>query len=68
VDAMSPAEVQLEKMKAIIESKGKPCCINMITQADQDYLNSLRPKVVAVTETKQTEGDQTGEEESLKND
>lgn len=31
----------LPKMKEIIEQKGKPCCINMITEEDNKFLANL---------------------------
>lgn len=29
-------------MREIIEQKGKPCCINMITEEDNKFLNGLK--------------------------
>lgn len=41
VDAMSEDKDQLLKMKEIIEQKGKPCCINMISDKDKKFLADL---------------------------
>ena len=41
VDATAPTEEQLAKMREIIEQKGKPCCINMITAEDNKFLQGL---------------------------
>ena len=32
IDSAQPGPEQLVKMREIIEQKGKPCCINMITE------------------------------------
>lgn len=45
IDASKPEPEQLNAMKEIIEQKGKPCCINMITEADYAFLASLEKKV-----------------------
>ena len=42
IDAMIPEEEQIVKMQEIIEQKGKPCCINMITDDDKKFLNGLK--------------------------
>lgn len=42
VDSLLPKEEQLSKMREIIEQKGKPCCINMITDEDNKFLNGLK--------------------------
>ena len=42
IDAMSPEAEQLSKMQEIIESKGKPCCINMISDDDKKFLDNLK--------------------------
>lgn len=42
VDCTEPTEEQLGKMREIIEQKGKPCCINMITEEDNKFLNGLK--------------------------
>ena len=41
VDAMLPEDEQQVKMQEIIEQKGKPCCINMISDDDKKYLAHL---------------------------
>lgn len=41
VDALIPENEQLLKMQEIIEQKGKPCCINMISDDDRKYLANL---------------------------
>ena len=41
VDVMLPEKEQLSKMQEIIEQKGKPCCINMITEEDRKFLAQL---------------------------
>jgi hypothetical protein len=41
VDSMLPEGDLLPKMKEIIEQKGKPCCINMITEEDNKFLAKL---------------------------
>jgi hypothetical protein len=41
VDVTLPEQEQLAKMKEIIEQKGKPCCINMITDSDRQFLDGL---------------------------
>ena len=41
VDALVPENEQLMKMQEIIEQKGKPCCINMISDDDRKYLANL---------------------------
>lgn len=41
VNAMMPEKDQLSKMEALIEQKGKPCCINMITENDKKFLMQL---------------------------
>ena len=41
VDSMLPEGELLPKMKEIIEQKGKPCCINMITEEDNKFLANL---------------------------
>lgn len=35
IDAMTPEAEQIIKMQEIIEQKGKPCCINMISESDK---------------------------------
>lgn len=42
VDATGATEEQLGKMREIIEQKGKPCCINMITAEDNKFLLGLK--------------------------
>ena len=42
VDSTAPTEEQLGKMREIIEQKGKPCCINMITGEDNKFLLGLK--------------------------
>lgn len=42
VDSLLPKDEQLSKMREIIEQKGKPCCINMITDEDNKFLNGLK--------------------------
>lgn len=42
VDSTEPTEDQLGKMREIIEQKGKPCCINMITAEDNKFLLGLK--------------------------
>lgn len=42
VDATEPTDQQLGKMREIIEQKGKPCCINMITAEDNKFLLGLK--------------------------
>lgn len=41
VDALTPEAEQMSKMQEIIEQKGKPCCINMISDDDRKYLANL---------------------------
>ena len=41
VDALLPEVDQMQKMSEIIEQKGKPCCINMISDDDRKYLANL---------------------------
>lgn len=41
IDIQLPQDEQLSKMKEIIEQKGKPCCINMITESDRRFLANL---------------------------
>lgn len=41
VDATKPESQILAKMAEIIEQKGKPCCINMITESDRKFLANL---------------------------
>ena len=41
VNASIPNGEQITKMQEIIEQKGKPCCINMITQDDKKFLANL---------------------------
>ena len=41
IDATIPAEDQQVKMQEIIEQKGKPCCINMISEEDRKFLANL---------------------------
>lgn len=41
IDAMTSEKEQLLKMKEIIEQKGKPCCINMISEGDKKFLADL---------------------------
>ena len=41
VDITQPEETQLNQMAEIIEQKGKPCCINMITESDRKFLANL---------------------------
>jgi hypothetical protein len=41
VNASIPNEEQINKMQEIIEQKGKPCCINMITEDDKKFLANL---------------------------
>jgi hypothetical protein len=38
IDASKPEQEQLSAMQEIIEQKGKPCCINMITDSDYAFL------------------------------
>lgn len=45
-----PESEQLSKMKEIIEQKGKPCCINMITEGDRKYVASLSIDPAAETQ------------------
>jgi adenylate kinase len=42
VDATLANKEQLLKMQEIIEQKGKPCCINMITDEDKKFLVNLQ--------------------------
>jgi len=42
VDAMLPENEQLAKMQEIIEQKGKPCCLNMISDDDKKFLANLQ--------------------------
>lgn len=39
---MAEENDQLVKMREIIEQKGKPCCINMITEDDKKFLDNLQ--------------------------
>ena len=41
VDSTTEEGEQLAKMQEIIEQKGKPCCINMITESDKKFLDGL---------------------------
>ena len=41
VEVQKPEDEQLASMKEIIEQKGKPCCINMITDSDRKFLANL---------------------------
>ena len=41
VDATTKAEEQIAKMRELIEQKGKPCCINMISDEDRKFLSDL---------------------------
>ena len=52
IDANSPEEEQLLKMKEIIEQKGKPCCINMITAEDRKFLAMLDKQAKAAERAK----------------
>jgi len=61
VEAMLPEEEQLNKMREIIESKGKPCCINMITPEDIQFLESIKepePKAPAEPKPEGEEGEE----------
>ncbi len=60
-------------MMEMIEQKGKPCCINMITSEDKKFLQGLTNAVKKVERAKQREelkatieaqGDQATEEEA----
>lgn len=42
IDSSQPGAEQLVKMREIIEQKGKPCCINMITEEDKKFLLGLK--------------------------
>ena len=42
VDAMAEESEILGRMKEIIEQKGAPCCINMITDSDRKFLDGLK--------------------------
>ena len=42
IDAMTPEAEQILKMQEIIEQKGKPCCINMITDSDKKFMEGLK--------------------------
>ena len=42
IDSAQPGPEQLVKMREIIEQKGKPCCINMITEEDKKFLLGLK--------------------------
>lgn len=76
VDASQPEPQQLAKMQEVIEQKGKPCCINMISDDDRKFLANLekaaakeaRAKARAeaaarAAEAAEASGDQTGKEE-----
>ena len=41
VDCQLPEADQLGKMQEVIEQKGKPCCINMISDDDRKFLSNL---------------------------
>ena len=50
-------------IKALLESKGKPCCINMITAEDKKFIESLekkdeKPKAEPVEEEAPAEGEE----------
>ena len=57
-NAMNPGPEQLVKMREIIEQKGKPCCINMITEEVK-----LMEKEAAEDATVETEALQESREE-----
>ena len=44
VDASKPNDEQLSGMSELIEQKGKPCCINMISDDDKKFLANLEKK------------------------
>lgn len=41
VDCKLPEKEKISKMEEIIEQKGKPCCINMISNDDKKFLQNL---------------------------
>ena len=41
VDVGLPEKEKISKMEEIIEQKGKPCCINMISNDDKKFLLNL---------------------------
>jgi len=46
IDVTLSEQEQLTKMKEIIEQKGKPCCINMITDSDKKFLADLEKQAL----------------------
>lgn len=71
VDASIPNNEQLTKMQEIIEQKGKPCCINMITDDDKKFLANLEKIAAKAARQKaraeaaaqaEAEGQEEGEE------
>lgn len=52
VDATKPEQDQLVSMQEIIEQKGKPCCINMISDSDKKYLGDLAKAALKVKRAK----------------
>jgi hypothetical protein len=45
-------------MKEIIEQKGKPCCINMITESDRRFLANLENEAKKKAKAKAKEDEQ----------
>lgn len=55
IDAVTNEDEQLLKMKEIIEQKGKPCCINMISDGDKKFLADLEKAAQKETRAKARE-------------
>jgi adenylate kinase len=53
VDGTTPAEEQIARMRELIEQKGKPCCINMISDEDRKFLSDLEKKAAKELRRKQ---------------
>ena len=70
VDCQLPEADQLAKMQEVIEQKGKPCCINMISDDDRKFLANLekqaakeaRAKARAEAAAAAAEGGESGEQ------
>lgn len=67
VDVSKPEDDQLLSMKEIIEQKGKPCCINMISDSDRKYLDGLDKAAKKAAKAKAREEAQLAKEQALSN-
>lgn len=67
VDVSKPEDEQLRSMQEIIEQKGKPCCINMISDSDKKFLGDLDKAAKKAAKAKAREEALLAKEQALSN-